>query len=69
MDESKARILKALPTTDILTFPVDVKNYDEAVKTVASTAKHFGKLDVRVIANAGRMTRFGESKLLRTHYF
>ena len=61
LEASKAEIMKAVPTANVLILPVDVKNTDEAAKAIASTVEHLGKLDI-LIANAGRTTRIGDGK-------
>ena len=58
LDESKAQILAAAPDAQMLTFPVDVKDSEEAARAVTSTVEHFGRLDV-LVANAGRTAPLG----------
>ncbi|KAI0316834.1 NAD-P-binding protein [Amylostereum chailletii] len=57
LDETKALILEQVPLVQILTFPVDVRDWEQAEHAVESTIKHFGRLDV-LIANAGVTTAF-----------
>ncbi|KAI0041115.1 NAD-P-binding protein [Auriscalpium vulgare] len=52
LDDSKAVVLKAVPSARVLVCVADVADVERAGEIVAETVKTFGKLDV-LVANAG----------------
>ena len=52
LDASKDAILRDHPSTQVLTFPADVRDVKRAEEVIIATVAHFGHLDI-LIANAG----------------
>jgi NADP-dependent 3-hydroxy acid dehydrogenase YdfG len=68
LDASKDAILRDRPSTQVLTFPADVRDVKRAEEVVAATVAHFGRLDI-LIANAGIIRPMDKRALhLPTHH-
>jgi NADP-dependent 3-hydroxy acid dehydrogenase YdfG len=57
LDETRAAILKEVPSAEIVTFPADVEDPVKAEEAVKVATSRFGRLDV-VIANAAALSAF-----------
>ncbi|KAI0288739.1 NAD-P-binding protein [Russula brevipes] len=57
LDETRAAILKDVPSAQVVTFPADVKDPTKAEEAVKLATSRFGRLDV-LIANAGAVSAF-----------
>ena len=51
LDASKDTIPRERPSSQVLTFPADVRDIKKAEEAVAATVAHFGHLDI-LVANA-----------------
>ena len=68
LGESKRAILEAVPTAEVLVLVVDVRESASAEKAVQALLARFGKLDI-LIANAGAISPFDQSKLHKLCFF
>ncbi|KAA1467241.1 NAD-P-binding protein [Dentipellis sp. KUC8613] len=60
LDEVKAKILRQVPSADVLVVPTDVVDLAQVEAAVKAGLNRFGKFDV-VIANAGKADAFDKS--------
>ncbi|KAI0288737.1 hypothetical protein BC826DRAFT_1035896 [Russula brevipes] len=65
LDETRAAILKDVPSAQVVTFPADVKDPTKAEEAVKLATSRFGRLDV-LIANAGAVSAFDKGACLDT---
>ncbi|TFY69128.1 hypothetical protein EVG20_g3287 [Dentipellis fragilis] len=60
LDEVKAKILREVPSADVLVVPTDVVDVAQVEAAVKAGLERFGKFDI-VIANAGKADAFDKS--------
>ena len=52
LDATRDTIVRECPSAQVLVFPAEVQDVTKAEEAVATTVRHFGRLDI-LVANAG----------------
>jgi len=54
LDATRDAIFRECPSAQVLVFPAEVQDVAKAEEAVATTVRHFGRLDI-LVANAGSL--------------